>query len=331
LAAKLLLRLGILATLVTLGEICMLSAPLAPSLAEKTYLDEWRVKHQRLMGPGQKRIILIGGSSVAFGIDSERLERAMHRETLNAGLHAGLGLRLVLNEITDGARSGDLIVLVPEYEHFYGETLNGQITAGELIQRDWSAIRYFSNLGQWRNVLKAIPVLTSTNLFAWIDLSKTILFGRDRSAPDRTSVYAGDSFDVHGDMVAHLNRLRKPHSVAAGFQPIDGEFNPATIDAIVQCGAELRVRGASLVIVYPATALGYWTINHEKARRVANRLPLGWTRGGPEEWVFPDELFYDTPYHLTRAGREKRTDQLIRVLQAGVPTISTTLSDPQLK
>ena len=49
------------------------SAAIEPQFDE-TFLGELRYKHERLCEIYEPKIILIGGSSLPFGIDSERLE-----------------------------------------------------------------------------------------------------------------------------------------------------------------------------------------------------------------------------------------------------------------
>ena len=41
------------------------------------------------------------------------------------GLHAGLGMQLVLNDLTPFIHPGDLLVLAPEYSSFFNDSLEG--------------------------------------------------------------------------------------------------------------------------------------------------------------------------------------------------------------
>ena len=45
------------------------------------------------------KIILAGGSNLAFGIDSKQLEETLGMPVVNLGLHAGLGLHFILEEL----------------------------------------------------------------------------------------------------------------------------------------------------------------------------------------------------------------------------------------
>src|SRR5688572_22268053 len=55
------------------------------------------------------RLIFIGGSSMAFGVDSARIAEACGRHPVNMGLHAALGLKFMLSEVKPHIQSGDWI------------------------------------------------------------------------------------------------------------------------------------------------------------------------------------------------------------------------------
>jgi hypothetical protein len=66
-------------------------------------------------------MLLVGGSSTAFGFEAA----ALHPCATNLGLHSGTGLRFNLFEAERLAEPGDFVVLAPEAEHFFGDTPQG--------------------------------------------------------------------------------------------------------------------------------------------------------------------------------------------------------------
>jgi hypothetical protein len=65
---------------------------------------------------GQDRIILVGGSSLGWGISAERLTKRLGILTLNSGIHAGVGYRNFFRNISDVIdKNRDIIVISPEY------------------------------------------------------------------------------------------------------------------------------------------------------------------------------------------------------------------------
>jgi hypothetical protein len=65
---------------------------------------------------GQKRIILVGGSSLGWGVSSEVLTKNLGILTLNSGIHAVIGYRNFFRNIEDVLdKDHDLMVISPEY------------------------------------------------------------------------------------------------------------------------------------------------------------------------------------------------------------------------
>ena len=73
-------------------------------------------KYARLKSIEAPKIAVVGGSSVAFGLDSEELSRHTGREVVNFGLFATLGSKIMLDLSEDGLRAGDIVVFAPELD-----------------------------------------------------------------------------------------------------------------------------------------------------------------------------------------------------------------------
>src|SRR5688572_19607287 len=56
-------------------------------------------KHQRLSALPSPKIVLAGGSNLAFGIDSQMIEKATGRKVVNMGMDGYLGARFLLAEV----------------------------------------------------------------------------------------------------------------------------------------------------------------------------------------------------------------------------------------
>src|SRR5512138_1550398 len=85
---------------------------------QNKYIAAIQDKEALLLNTKSPRIIFVGGSNLAFGIDSKRVEEELGLSVINFGLHADLGMETSLNFIEKHAAPGDIIVLVPEYEYF---------------------------------------------------------------------------------------------------------------------------------------------------------------------------------------------------------------------
>ena len=87
---------------------------LIPTQFDKTFLGELADKVDRLYSIKEPKIVIIGGSSVPFGIDSELMEKALGMPVVNFGLYASLGTKLMLDLSRGAINEGDVIVIAPE-------------------------------------------------------------------------------------------------------------------------------------------------------------------------------------------------------------------------
>lgn len=314
-AVRLLWKACLLLGIVFVLEGLVFFFPGNPDARRRSYLAGWRVKHEHLVGRGHDRIILAGGSNVAFGVDSSQVQKVTQRETINLGLLGGIGLGAMLNEVEDGVRAGDLVVLMPEYEHFYGSIMYGDRDAANLVRYDMLSLRYFSSWGQWKSLVENAHALARDATLGLVDTAKRTLRGggEARAVP---TIYRSDAFNEYGDVVAHLDQAPRPDRVAATSTRAEGAFNEQAIEAIARSAGRLAARGVGFLVFYPPVSARYWAVNSDLVRQVAAHMPEEWTLTTPEEWVFDDRLFYDTAYHLNRAGRELRTKKLVHRLPA---------------
>ncbi len=112
--------------------LCQVVIVLVPPVVQRSsFLAGAIEKHKLLSTTPSPRLILVGGSNVAFGFDSEYLSRVLKLPVINMALHGGLGLRFALNEVAPYIRKNDLIVVAPEYPQF--DDPNGDLTLLQLL------------------------------------------------------------------------------------------------------------------------------------------------------------------------------------------------------
>ena len=81
-------------------------------------------KHERANQIGSPKIVIAGGSNIAFNIDSERVQDELKIPVVNIGLNVGLGLNFILKELKDISEENDIVFLF--LTHF--EDLDGLYT-----------------------------------------------------------------------------------------------------------------------------------------------------------------------------------------------------------
>src|SRR5262245_56977492 len=78
-----------------------LNMRLGARLVKNDYMAAMIDKSERLAHLASPRIVVIGGSNSAFGLDGEELEKAFHRPVVNMSMHGGLGFEFMVNSSID--------------------------------------------------------------------------------------------------------------------------------------------------------------------------------------------------------------------------------------
>ena len=73
-------------------------------------------KYERLLAADSEKIVVVGGSSVAFGLDSKLMEEKTGIPVVNFGLYAALGTKLMLDLSLPHINEGDTVVIAPELD-----------------------------------------------------------------------------------------------------------------------------------------------------------------------------------------------------------------------
>lgn len=296
-------------------------APPEPDSLLTAHVD----KMERLRETPSPRVVVVGGSNVAYGIDSGRLEAALARPVVNLGVAGGLGLRFLLDEVGPWLGPGDLVVLSPEYAQFDRDYFGGR-ALGRLVVGSCSrcALR-LSAPRQWWGILR------SANAELYVAFQQRIL----RRVADWTGLplaqpstrnprrYERAGFDARGDYVGHLDG--KP-SFEEGldfwltswcdFEEL--RFYEAGARGINAFHRAAREAGAQVVMSFPPLPEPVFrrlespiAVLHERLRRDL-RLEL---LDEPAAQVYPASAFFDHPHHLAAAARTARTESILRALR----------------
>ena len=90
-----------------------------PSLYGESYYAQLAPMTERLYQAGGKKLVLIGGSNIAFGVDVELLEQLLRDKGYDYtvcpyGLYAAVGCSAMLSLSEDALGKGDLVILAVE-------------------------------------------------------------------------------------------------------------------------------------------------------------------------------------------------------------------------
>lgn len=294
---KFLLRLGLFA-LICAGLMSLMAVYAfleAPN--RKAYIYAHRMKMDMLDTVPAPRVVLVAGSSVAFGFNGETLGRELAMNVVNAGTSSGIGLRFILDDIAPRLKSGDIVVLAPELElyesGYYGS--NEALTSAVIYSGISSAGHL--NLRQMLVFFAGLP--------SHLKLNHT----------EPSARYNSSNFNAIGDEVHHLSQPSVndlPRSV-----PFKGEIDRGVL-ADLKCKiAEMRSRGCNVVIVWPTCIESFYQASRTGIDKLAVAFEeFGLAPSAPADYfVEPDSMVFDTPYHLNAAGVEENTRRLISLLR----------------
>lgn len=269
------------------------------------YLRAFEDKSRLLEARRPPRILLVGGSSLAFGADSAAIERAIGRPVVNMGVHAGLGLDLMLGQVEEALAPGDVVVISPEYGLFRGGRPMDSILVLQLLRNDPRLARQLP--------AAAVPQLLDDGLFLPSQRLQALWDHAWHGEP--VGLYWRASFDERGDFVAHLDL----DSMRASGQHLRVPAAEKTGEACARVSRFARrahERGASVVIVPPP-------IPGDDHREQSEEIARFWNAVSSQTGVpvmndarFTRSSFWDTAYHLTREGRQQRTEALLGAIRA---------------
>jgi hypothetical protein len=276
---------------------------------EENYFAAIADKHKYAQSIQKPKIILAGGSNLAFGIASDSIEKALQRPVVNLGLYVGFGLDFMLQETLLEVKKGDLVILSIEY---YLKK------PGDDYSKHMGAFAY----------PPAYKYIGYTN---WLDLwekkaaffaryTRNLIFFPNRikspQIDDKISDYFRKGFSPKGDLLAHLNNPPiRPLNDLAMLKKLNYSIE---IQAINQFIKEVRAKGGEVYWSYPCYSKTGFDLNKEpleyyekQVQKNVNCLKINTIEDG----IYPDDCFYDTHFHLFKNCRIERTQKLIDTLK----------------
>lgn len=291
--------------------------------ADDNYLAAVLEKDRLIRNTPSPKIILVGGSNLAFGIDSKMMQDSLRLPVVNMGLYAKLGLKYMLAQVRPYIREGDIVVVVPEYDQFYGDFANGDNTLN-------TALLYAPNdrVGDFIRSYSIVDVVLRPRVEnarrSFLRAAASAIGREDQFfPPDTNPVYNRQSFNEFGDVVAHLGRKgMNPDSIFVAPLPSIKTFNAETLDQLNEIADEAKAQGATAYFMFPSYIDRSYEINAAAIDSLRRRLEKGMRipiLGTAQDFSYPKEYFYDTRYHLNQMGRDLRTRRIIQTLrQPGV-------------
>lgn len=303
--------------------VLLLTIPLGLTAAYLTTSDHYtnsyygvlQSMYQRLQKAEGKRIILIGGSSLAFGLNVSFLEAELDDYTVCPfGLYGTIGTKAMLELAKPYLRKGDVVILSPEISEL---PLSLYFSATELWKAAESDLTMVFHSGDLGAMLAGFPTYVADR------------FAREQAGDVAIQgVYSAASFDENCQMIYQRSYNTMPHLYDPN-EPVTYDPNLLQqdfLDYVNQYYGYCAVVGASMyynfcpvnrmAVAGNADIEGFY-------RKLLTELDFP-VLGDPENYIMDTEWFYDSNFHLNTAGALVYSARLTEDLKSAVGDSSPT-------
>jgi len=275
------------------------------------YLYEYNHKILLLDTVSQPRIIFMGGSSVAFDNDSRTIRDSLGYNIVNFGLHAGIGMRLPLEDGLQHIRKGDIVVMQVEYSNYFnGGNGEPETLPAFLAATGWKSCKNM-NFVQWQKLIQGIPRENIRNIMQYVE-SKT---NNNPDAPGGGTgfVFRKGGFNEFGDEVSHLDFPDLKYMPPGTNYSTD--MDPDFLEWFC-CTIRLYEKADARVIMLPPACIeSYFKVKYHRCIEdslVGRGLPY---IADPAAMVVADSCMFNSGYHFNREGVRQNTANIIRILR----------------
>ena len=260
------------------------------------------------------KMIIVGGSSVAFGIDSEEIQKSTGMEVVNFGCIAGLGPEMILEPLKPSLSERDIVLLCWEYGLYRFDRTDTNITYLNLL------------FGQQSNLRQTYPLEDRLKLKLTIPASHVReAFAHALNPYANLDLYRCSwNFDTRGnhrsnqEQIITENELKnQPLSSLLTKTVITKDVNEILSEFVRYC----REREVKVLASWPNTFAHPDYFDNPTVKANFALITNYWKSlevpvvGKPSDAMLAAEFFHDTYYHLNSKGVAVRTSTLIKNLK----------------
>ena len=302
--------------------LCLLPALLLaaeaslPSIYGESYYAELAPMTERLYRAHGQKLVLIGGSNIAFGLDVELLEQILLDKgfaytVCPYGLYAAVGCSAMLSLSEDALSQGDLVILAMEP---MDETLSSYFGASAFLKCTEDAPWLLRKLnGDQRRAALG-------NYVSYLQERLSVL--RSGALPEAQGVYSKAAFGEN----CNLDYERAGNIMALGFDTAESvdlqtlQIEESFAEQVNDYCRAAEKRGA-------AVYLSFSPVNRSALAEETEEAMLAYFSlfqqtfacpviSDPHRYVLDSAWFYDSNFHLNSAGARLRTIRLAEDIRA---------------
>lgn len=253
-----------------------------------------------------KRLLIIGGSGAHYTVDAERMQQELGIPVLNLGLDGPVGLDVILPSVSGAIRSGDIVLLIPEYMLLIDQEEGLGDRSGSF------------GLAIGQPGLGGVPPKQLAQDI--LMLGSPTLKAATKSAMDivekgRLTGYYSDPISANGDPTVLRTRVSTKWWQLGLRRPLTKHAK----ERISQFHEEVEAKGATLIMGLPWV---YAKTDSETVRNVqktvdelATIVPVLYDKNSLNLKA-DSSLFADTHYHLNHEARKVRSSELVQQLRS---------------
>lgn len=275
---------------------------------------------------GKTKIIIAGGSSALFGIDAEYATRRLNMPVINFGLHAGLRLEKILQEVSSVVEPGDFLVLSlePTYYDCHKKLTTWQVE--NIIGWDHGAWEKMSYIQKAEFVSLVSPSTFGRMIVANFQrkffptsikdrlnsLDNALVLSKFRTrSPPLAFEYSAYHLDNYGDMLQTEGAYFKGSGWDVSEPKNVCSETASDLNSFV---SSMKMKGVN--VFFANTPYIKSKVSTENIRNSEMSFQNGFNHIGcfidkREDLVLDRKYFFNTNLHLNAEGRAYRTDLLI--------------------
>lgn len=293
--------------------LCVLIAGLwIPPQYADTFYGELAPMYAKMARTRRNKIVILGNSAVAFGVDSALAQRLLSEGGLDYavcpfGLYGALGTKMMCELALSQIGEGDIVVFTPE---LYEQSLSTYFSAEEA----WYALDSETGL-YWKFSSETQNALLG-GYFGYT--AKKLQRFQSGERAEGSGVYAKSSFDENCD----LKNYPRPYNVMEGGADSN---NPVSFDKarwskefLSYCNEfAKKVTGKGARIFYSFAPMNASAVSFEELKKAESLYDFLFDAlefpiiGKIEDSILEREWFYDSNYHLNESGMTVHTVQLV--------------------
>ena len=286
--------------LIILAALIVFASVVVGEQYQESYQAALKDKVDRIEHINEPKIVLIGNSNLAFGIQSELLEEEFGMPVVNLGLHGSTGHPIIEEVAKLNVNPGDIyICCYTTYADF--DSYNDP----SLV---WSAIEY--DLYYWKLIrLKDIPVMVEA--YPTYFRKATELWSGKVLDRGITYHYSRASFNEYGDECMERKDNLYQFTYGSVLLP---SINDTCCNRLNELNDYITKRGAVLLAAGYPIGEGEFTPSKSEYDNIQEKIEkkLNFPMISRfTDYFQPYENFFDTNAHLTNEGAKLRTQQLI--------------------